>query len=75
MSITQTQQRYAMMALVALLALAYMLMPEISEAATYTVTPITQEIKKGEIPVGTVASASIGLLAVRRTWKIIRGSI
>lgn len=75
MSITQTQQRYAMMALVALLALAYMLMPEISEAATYTVTPITQEIKKGETPVGTVASASIGLLAVRRTWKIIRGSI
>lgn len=75
MTLTHIQQRYILMSLVALCAFAYMLIPEIADAATYNVTAITGEIKKGETPVGSVASASIGLLAVRRTWKIIRGSI
>ena len=73
MSITQSQ--YLSIALIALFVVGLMLVPDVANAADYLVSPIVTEIKSGEKPVGTVASASITLLAIRRTWKIIRGSI
>lgn len=44
-------------------------------AATYDIADPLNDISAGKAPVGSAAAATMGLLAIRRTWKIIRSSI
>ncbi len=44
-------------------------------AADYNVTEVVSDLEAGEAPVATVAASTVGVLVVRRVWKLIKGSI
>lgn len=48
---------------------------EVQAAETYDISEPVSDIQAGKAPVGAASAATMGLLGVRRVWRIIRSSI